>query len=158
MAKCCANSQIRWNFSEAESITLPTSSLDGIIMVNAIHHFHNLDMAFAEAYRLLVYGPLVIFTFDPDTAKKLWVFDYWPELAKYEDEKYLRTSCLKEKLAGVFSAPVEEFIFEMPEDFEDMFTAAAWKRPRVLVDREKHKAMSFFATSNKRVVDHGIAL
>lgn len=156
MREQCTDNQIKWIDSCAENINLPGETADGVIIINAIHHFFNVRKGLEEAYRILRDGYLLIFTFDPVVAKQLWLFDYWPELKEYEDRNYQETEQLKKDMESVFQREVEEIVFEIPFDFQDIFSAATWRRPQILLDKEARSAMSLFNSVDTEEMERGV--
>lgn len=155
MRNQCFDNNLKWVFSYSDNIDLPDTSVDGVIIINAIHHFQNLEKSLKEIYRILNSGPLLILTFDPNVAKKNWLFEYWPQLKKYEDLKYLEFQGLKNIICKIFESKCEEFIFEIPDDFNDLFSAATWKRPELLLERDIRKGMSIFSSIDEKDISIG---
>lgn len=156
MRSQCLDKEINWIDSYAEEINLPTQILDGAVMINSIHHFYDIEKALKEINRILKSGPLLIFTFDPNVAKQIWIFDYWPALREYEDKNYLNMEQLKRIISSIFSSRVDEFIFEIPYDFRDCFSAATWKTPEVLLNKDMRTAMSLFNCVDNSYIDEGV--
>lgn len=157
MRKNGVSNEINWVDSFVEKIELPNDIATEVMIVNAIHHFSNVEEGIKEVYRIMKKGgELLIFTFDPIVAKQLWLFDYWPRLKKYEDENYDNIEQLKCLIRGIFGEKVEEHIFEIPYDFEDVFSAATWRRPYILLEKEAREAMSLFNYFNSDYIEEGI--
>lgn len=151
------SSKISWVNSFAEKIDLPNDTVDGAIIINAIHHFSSIYEGIKESFRIIKNGGrLLIFTFDPSIAKQIWLFDYWPELKKYEDNHYLELRKLKSIIERIFEEKVEEYVFKMPHDFQDIFSAAIWKRPYILFENEAREAMSLFSYCDYDYIKDGL--
>lgn len=159
MRKNGVSNEINWVDSFVENIELPNNVATGVIIINAVHHFSNVEKGLKEIYRIMRKGgELLIFTFDPNVAKQLWLFDYWPSLKKYEDENYEDIDCIKHLISKIFKEKVEEHIFEIPYDFEDVFSAATWRRPHILLEKEARTAMSLFNHSKSDYIEEGITM
>lgn len=156
MINQCENKDILWINSYAEKINLPNDTVDGAIIINAIHHFKDLRKSLEEIKRIVKNGPLLIFTFDPDKCEKNWIYDYWPQLRKYVDDNYVDINYLKLLLKDIFSTEVDEFIFNVPSDFQDIFAAATWKRPCLLLNSDARCAMSLFNYLNENIIEEGL--
>lgn len=131
--------------STAECIDLPNNYADGVYIINALHHFSNLKKALNEIKRIMRCGNLVIATFDPYIAcKKLWQFDYWPFLKEYEFNSYLDIDTIIQSIEDVFRNKALVKTYEIPYDFSDKFSAAVWKRPDILLNKDAVQAMSVF--------------
>jgi len=74
------NNNVIWFDGTAESIPLPDHSVDGVVVVLAVHHFSSLRNAAIEFYRICPKGPIVIFTFDPRECEDFWFKEYFPEI------------------------------------------------------------------------------
>jgi len=75
------NQLIDWKIGQAESITLETESIDGIIVSLTIHHWDDLEKSFVELYRILKpNGHIVIFTSTPKQMKGYWLNHYFPKM------------------------------------------------------------------------------
>ena len=145
MIEQCFDKRVNWICSSVYKIPLANNSVDTAIIVNAIHHFKDLEMAFLELKRVVGKGTIIIFTFDPDIACKQWIFEYWPSLVKYEHSNYLPINKLKYQILNAVGGNLEEYIYKLPSDFEDVFSAALWKRPSLLLESSEIKyAMSIF--------------
>lgn len=156
MMKQNKSDKIIWINSYAEKINLPNNSVDGIIIVNALHHFNDLSKVFSEISRIIKSGTLVISTFDPKICRNIWLYDYWPELRRYIDDNYLDIEIIKKIINENLSCSIKEHIFEIPKDFRDVFSSATWKRPYLLLNRKVREGMSMFHYSNKTYINLGL--
>lgn len=152
----CDDNMLKWVCSYSDNINLPDESMNGIIIVNAIHHFKNLEKSLAEIYRILKSGPLVIVTFDPVVAKKNWLFEYWPQFKQYEDSSYLALGDLKNKINSVFKNKCQEYVFKIPHDFRDLFSAAVWRKPQLLLRSDIRRGMSIFYSLDEENINIGL--
>lgn len=126
---------LRYITSSAEDIALPNNSADAVIVINAIHHFIDVDSSLKEIKRVLrPGGQFIVFTIILEVASKLWLFDYWPSLYDVLAKNYLPFHSLVEKLTASFDAEPNCNTFEIPSDFNDEFAAALWKRPYLFFD------------------------
>ena len=71
---------VTWFSGTAESIPLSDNSVNGIIVILALHHFSSLESAASEMHRICPTGPIVIFTLDPREGREPWFKDYFPEI------------------------------------------------------------------------------
>jgi len=157
MIEQCSDNRIKWINSSVDHIPLPNNSIDGAIIVNAIHHFKDIKGAFQELKRVAGKGPIVIITFDPNIACKQWVFDYWPELVKYEYSHYLDFDVLKQCIIAATGGKLEEYIYKLPYDFEDTFAASLWKRPHLLLEHDDLRySMSIFSSMDDKSFNDGL--
>lgn len=157
MMEQCSDNRIKWIQSSVCDIPLEDSSVDGAIIINAIHHFENINRAFQELKRVVGKGTIVIFTFDSAVACKQWIFDYWPALIEYECANYLEFSFLKHCIVNTTGGKLSEYIYKLPYDFKDVFSASLWKRPSLLWENSDIKyAMSLFESLDEAYFCEGI--
>lgn len=135
MIGSCLDTSMVFINSPAEHITLEDNSVDGTIIINAIHHFKDLECAFSEINRISKPGSLLILTFDPKICRKIWLYDYWSYLKAYIDECYMDIELLKDLLSKTYKTDVEEIVFNIPIDFLDTFSSAVWGRPYFVLDK-----------------------
>lgn len=155
MIKQCTDASVKWLNATVYDIPLKDYTVDIAFVVNAIHHFRNVDNAFRELKRVIGSGTVVIFTFDPDIACRQWFFDYWPELMSYERTSYLPLERLKEILRISTGGSMTEYVYQLPNDFEDLFAAALWRRPKLLQDSNLRHVMSIFQSIDDISFYHG---
>lgn len=155
MASC--DCRLAWNASFAEKINMQSECCDAVISINAIHHFSNLNKALGEMYRIVKLNHKVsIFTFDPDVALRLWFFSYWPSLATVERQRYLPLEDVCHELEQVFGEPPIIETFRLPRDFRDVFAAALWARPELMLEQEYHKASSLLEGLSEHEMKYGL--
>lgn len=154
----CSDNRINWINSSVYSIPLENNSVDGAIIINVIHHFKDIERAFQEIKRVVGKGTIVILTFDSAIACKQWIFDYWPALVEYEYTNYMEFEYLKCCLVNVTKGELSEYIFKLPYDFEDLFSASLWKRPNLLWEYGDIKnAMSLFESLDEASFQKGLS-
>lgn len=141
--------------SPAEKINLPDASVDAVIAINCVHHFSDPLVAFHEVSRIMKGGKFAIFTFDPIVSSRLWMYEYWPDLVRYEFENYMHIEELVLMLKEIFRTNPSVHIFEIPADFQDRFSAALWKNPDEFLAHRAIKAMSLFNSLNDAQLANG---
>lgn len=156
MRKNAVSHEIKWINSFAEKIDLPDSSIDSAIAINSIHHFSDINKSVKEIFRIIKHGKFAIFTFDPSVSKNLWLFDYWPELLEVEIRNYIPINELKENLEETFHSNAIAYKYDLPFDFSDLFSAALWQRPSLLLDPKIFKAMSLFSSGSETMLMQGL--
>jgi SAM-dependent methyltransferase len=112
----------------AEALPFPDDSFDAAMAVLTVHHWPDLDRGLAELRRV-ARDRIVLVTFDPGPLRGFWlVRDYFPAIVGLHADR-ISSSGLAEKLpaAGASSIPV-------PRDCSDLFFAALWGRPELLLD------------------------
>ena len=156
MVSQCENTNIKWIKSYAEQIELPNAIADGAIVINAIHHFHNVEKAIVEIYRIMKSGTLLIFTFDPKVLKKVWLYDYWEILLDYADKMYLPIADIVLCIESIFNNKVEEIVFELPSDFKDAFFTSFWRNPFLLLNENARQGNSTYTSMENEYAENGL--
>ena len=152
------NSNIAWIAGLAESLPLQESSMNGVVIVLALHHFSNIRSTAREVARVCPAGPLVVLTMDPRESEEFWLYDYFPEIAQH----VLRSFPPLNEVVDIFSAlenwSTQVVKFPLPPDFADKNMCAGWNRPEIYLDPMMRQNTSGFALASKRVVQRGINL
>jgi ubiquinone/menaquinone biosynthesis C-methylase UbiE len=122
----------------AEDIPLPNNSVNGVIIILALHHFISLKTASNEIYRICPNGPIVVFTHDPRECA-----DYW-------------FSIVAQNIASGKNWSIEKVSFPLPYDLVDKFTATGWRTPEIYLDPSIRNSMSPFALTDAEAVEYGV--
>lgn len=85
----------------AESLPFADAAFDRVFCVNALHHFSDRAVFFAEAKRVLrPGGGVMTISKDPHTdADTWWVYDYFPETIALDRGRYARVRTLRGEMA-----------------------------------------------------------
>jgi len=136
---------------EAEHLPFPDACFDAAMAILTVHHWHDLDRGLAELRR--VARRQVIFTWDPDHDRKLWITqEYVPAIDSMETARFTPLARVVEAL-GAHTV----HRFEIPHDFTDGFQAAFWRRPEAYLDPQIRAASSTFASLSSDLVEPGIS-
>lgn len=120
----------------AESLPFDDDSFDAALAVLTAHHWPNLDAGLDEMRRVARHR-IVIVTFDSEALQDLWISaHYFPEILSLERASGASSRDLLERLPGATSSPVP-----VPNDCTDLFFAALWARPQLLLDDEIVRTM-----------------
>lgn len=134
----------------AERLPFDDGTFDVALALLTIHHWKDLDAGLAELRR--VARRQVIFTWDPDHWRKLWITtDYVPAIDDLETSRFTSLTSIVDALAA---HTVETF--EIPHDFTDGFQAAFWRRPEMYLDPGVRAVSSTFASLPPELVLPGI--
>lgn len=134
----------------AEHLPFADGSFDVAMAILTVHHWENLNAGLDELRR--VAKRQVIFTWDPDFERKLWITtDYVPAIDALETSRFMPLAFVIDALEARTVRP-----FEIPHDFTDGFQAAFWRRPEMYLDPEVRAASSTFASLPPEVVEPGI--
>lgn len=136
---------------EAECLPFPDARFDAAMAILTVHHWQDLMRGLMELKR--VAGRQVIFTWDPDHDRRLWIAtEYVPAIIAMEAGRFATVSRIVETLDA---HTVRRF--EMPHDFTDGFQATFWRRPEAYLDPRIRAASSTFASLPSELVEPGIA-
>jgi len=141
------HSSVEWFQGVAEQVPLADGSVDGVVVVMALHHFHSVGHAAVEMLRV-TNGPIVVFTYDPRPAEEFWLSDYFPEIFADGFELFPPLA----DVAGLFDRASTIRKFELPHDLQDLFLAAGWQRPEIYLDPEICAGMSVLALADRQLV------
>ncbi|HEY6426352.1 MAG TPA: class I SAM-dependent methyltransferase, partial [Acidimicrobiales bacterium] len=134
----------------AEHLPFDDGAYDVAMAILTVHHWEDLNAGLAELRR--VARRQVLFTWDPDHERKLWVTtDYVPAIDELETRRFTSLTSIVDALDA---HTVESF--EIPHDFTDGFQAAFWRRPEMYLDPEVRAASSTFASLPFELVEPGI--
>ncbi len=124
----------------AEQLPFADGTFDVALAILTVHHWEDLHAGLEELCR--VARRQVLFTWDPDHERKLWVTtDYVPAIDDLETSRFVPLASVVDALGAHTVRP-----FEIPHDFTDGFQAAFWRRPEMYLDPEVRAASSTFAS------------
>jgi ubiquinone/menaquinone biosynthesis C-methylase UbiE len=152
------NGNVAWIAGLAESLPLHDASMDGAVIVLALHHFSNIRNAAKEVARVCPGGPLVVLTMDPRESEEFWFYDYFPEIAQHVLESFPQLNEVLDIFSGIKNWSTQVIKFPLPHDFADKNMCAGWNRPEIYLDPMMRQNTSGFALASKPVVQRGITL
>ena len=149
-------SDVRWLSAKAEKIPLPDNSVDGAIIVLAMHHFSDRLSAIKEINRIVGDGKIVIFAFEQKQISSFWLCDYFPYFIRDTREAFPEIKIITEEIRQITQKNVEVISFPLPRDINDLFAAAGWARPELYLDANVRKGISSFAKMSGEEKEKGI--
>lgn len=130
--------------ASAESLPFDDASIDVAVGVYTDFHWSDRVRGIAEMKRV-ARRSVVLLTVDSDIADSYWLIrDYLPE----GRELFAPLAELLAMLPGADVRPVM-----IPEDCQDGFVQAFWKRPHALLDQELRSSMALFGRMPDDVVE-----
>ena len=146
------NNNVEWITATAESIPLKNDSVNGVILILAIHHFSNIEIAAKEIARICPKGPVVVFTMDPRESEDFWFDTYFPEIAQHVLRSFPPLLAVVNTIAGIgkWSGMIKPF--PLPPDLTDKNMCSAWNRPEIYLEAEMRQNTSGFALASPAVV------
>lgn len=122
--------------ASAEALPFDDDSFDAAMAVLTAHHWPDLDAGLVEMRRVSR-ERIVIVTFDHEALAELWIArDYFPEILGLKRRAGATSGELTERLPGAIVSPIP-----VPRDCTDLFFAALWARPELLLDEEVLRPM-----------------
>jgi len=121
----------------AENVPFDDQAFDASMAILTIHHWPDRAKGLKEMRRVTK-GPMVIMTFDSEAPTEFWIFDYIPEMAEVERQRYGPIRTITAAIGGsceVISIPV-------PKDCTDRFQVALYARPEEFLNPEVRQSQS----------------
>ncbi len=151
------NDSITWIPGVAESLPLEDATVDGVIIILAIHHFSDIRSAAKEVARVCPGGPLVILTMDPRIGEKLWFYDYFPELERHVYSVFPPLDEVIDVFSSAGRWSARAVTFPLPHDLADKNMHSGWNRPELYLDPVMRQNTSGFALATPTAVQAGLA-
>ena len=130
----------------AEALPFSAGTFDAAMAVMTVHHWSDLRAGLAELAR--VADRQVVFTWDPDWDRVLWVVEeYLPEIRQLERSRFAPLGLTADIMKAHTVVP-----FPVPWDFADGYQVAFWRRPEAYLDPRVRAASSTFASLPDSVV------
>jgi ubiquinone/menaquinone biosynthesis C-methylase UbiE len=152
------NDNIMWLSGLAEYLPLQDASVDGVVIVLAVHHFSDIRSAAKEVARVCPVGPLIIFTIDPRESEKLWFYDYFPEIEQHDLNKLPPLNEVIAIFCGIKHWSAQVIKFPLPHDLADKNMLSGWNIPEIYLDPMMRQNTSGFALASPSVVHRGVTL
>jgi SAM-dependent methyltransferase len=116
---------------KAEELPFPDDAFDAAMAVLTVHHWTDLEAGLLELRRV-ARRRIVVVTFDPEALEGLWITrDYFPAMLGLKRQTPVTSLELAARLSHASVDPLP-----VPRDCEDLFFAALWARPEMLLDDE----------------------
>jgi SAM-dependent methyltransferase len=135
--------------ASAESLPFADASFDAAMAVLTIHHWSDWRAGIEEMRR--VARRIVLFSWDPSFARRLWVTaEYFPFVGDEENSfPSLADQAGAVRATSVTTVPV-------PADCEDGFYGAYWRRPDAYLDPEVRAGISVLASRTPEELAPGL--
>lgn len=122
--------------ASAEALPFGDASFDAAMAVLTAHHWADLETGLNEMRRV-ARRRIVIVAFDPDALEGLWITaDYFPQMLELKRPSGASSSRLARMLPRATSSPLP-----VPRDCADLFFAALWARPELLLEEDVVRPM-----------------
>ena len=150
---------IEWKIGNAEDIPLDAESVNGILATLTIHHWQNLEKAFAELNRVLVpNAKAVTFTSTPNQMKGYWLNHYFPAMLKRSISRMPNFGTIEKALLKSGFEIIELEKYFVRNDLEDRFLYSGKHAPKIYLNEEFRNGISSFSDlSNSEEVELGLS-
>jgi len=136
----------------AEALPFRDRSFDATLAILTLHHWNDPLRGLAEMRRVAS-TRVVVFTADIEVWATTWlVRDYFPEIAELDRQRFPSIATVVDALGGAEVMPLPT-----PEDCNDGYTPAYWKRPGAYLDPLVRSGMSSFAVLPQEITERGLA-
>ena len=146
---------VSWISAAAESIPLEDNTVDGAIVMLALHHFQNINRGLKEINRITK-GKIVIFAFEQGKIPDFWLTDYFPAFITDTLATFPSTDAIASAIEQITNKKVDIIPFLLPSDLQDMFAAAGWQKPEIYLHESVRKGISTFAKMDDSELERGI--
>ena len=139
------SSLVSWQQYDVNETGYEDSSFDGATCSLAIHHFPDLEKAFAEIARILRSDVrLIIFTATPDQMRSYWLNHYFPVMMERSCEQMPALETIETALckAGITIETKEPFL--ITPDLQDLFLYSGKQRPEMYLSSSVRNGISSF--------------
>lgn len=134
----------------AEDLPFGDDSFDAVMAMITVHHWRDLAGGLAEMERV-ARRRVIVLTFDPASAKDLWLGNYFPAALKYHAVTMPPIDELTTMLPGASVEPVP-----IPSNCADGFFLGIWDRPEMHLDPEVRRASSVWHAMSDDEVERGL--
>lgn len=123
----------------AEELPFEADSFSHTMTVLSMHHWTDLEKAFGEINRVTT-DTFVAVTWDPGSKPFWFTRDYFPEIYESDQVTFPSLVDFEKYFDDVRMVPLL-----IPEDCQDGFLAAYWKRPAAYLDPVVRRSISSFS-------------
>ena len=148
--------QVSWLTAGAEKIPLADNSVDGAVVMLALHHFQNIETGIKEINRITRRGKIVIFAFEQAKIPDFWLTEYFPYFIQDTLATFPSTQNLAQLLARITKKNAIVIPFLLPTNLSDLFAAAGWCKPEIYLNERVRKGISSFAKMSKEELEVGV--
>ena len=146
---------VGWLEALAEQIPVADKEVDGTIVMLALHHFWNIELALSEIGRITREN-IISFAFEQHKIPEFWLSSYFP---RFVDDTPTTFSIQEiAQLIGQITLKETKIApFLLPRDLQDSFAAAGWCRPEIYLDAKIRQGISTFAKMSSNEIKSGLS-
>ncbi len=150
------HSNVSWITAASESIPLADNTVDGAIVMLALHHFQDIALGIKEINRIVAGGNIVIFAFEQSKIPDFWLTDYFPYFINDTLNTFPSTKVIAQQIKQITQKQVEIIPFLLPTDLSDLFAASGWHRPEIYLNASVRNGISTFSKMPSEELEWGI--
>lgn len=148
--------QLSWIAGSAEAIPLADKAVDGVVVMLALHHFHNLERGLKEIARISRSGKMVLFAFEQAKIPEFWLTDYFPYFIGDTLSTFPSTQEIARLITQTSQKEVEIITYYLPPNLSDLFAASGWCQPQIYLDSQVRQGISSFNKMPKTELEAGL--
>ena len=139
------SSLVNWQKYHVTGTGYEDNYFDGGICSLAIHHFPNLENAFAEIARILKScGKFIIFTATPDQMRSYWLNHYFPVMMEHSCDQMPTLETIETALNKACITVETKEPFSITPDLQDLFLYSGKQRPDMYLSSSVRNGISSF--------------
>ncbi len=137
--------------AQAEALPFAAGSFDAALAILTLHHWTDWRAGAAELRRV-ARERVVVFTWDPASAQRMWLGpEYFPDLWR---DDIARFPTIEDQAAAIGADRIATVL--IPHDCQDGFMGAHWRRPAAFLDPEVRAGISTFALRTEEQLEPGL--
>ncbi|WP_382302533.1 class I SAM-dependent methyltransferase [Hwangdonia seohaensis] len=141
------NPNVEWKLGQAETLSLDSKSIDGIMGSLTIHHWAYLEKGFTQLHRVLkTTGNLVIFTSTPKQMAGYWLNHYFPKMMKDSMLQMPALETVKGIMTQVGFATIKTELYSIKPDLKDLFLYSGKHHPKLYLNPHVRQGISSFSS------------
>ena len=124
----------------AEALPFKDGGYSAAMAILTIHHWDD-PLAGLREMRRVARRRAVVLTLDPEAIRDFWFYDYFPEIALADAQRFPSIDAITRTLGG----DVRVEVVPIPHDCRDGFLAAYWRRPSAYLASHVRRNISTLA-------------
>ncbi|MEZ4800051.1 MAG: class I SAM-dependent methyltransferase [Flavobacteriales bacterium] len=152
------SNKIKWTKGIAELLPFDNNSYDGVLATLTIHHWENLNMAFAEIVRVLKPGSrVVIFTSTSEQMQGYWLNHFFPKMIEKSMLQMPSLTTIESALNAAGLTIQTKELYHVKDDLQDCFLYVGKNKPALYFNASiRNGISSFSALANQDEVAKGL--
>ena len=148
--------RVSWLAGSAEQIPLDDRTVDGVVVMLALHHFSDLERSLKEINRICKTGKMVLFAFEQAKIPEFWLADYFPYFIRDTLTTLPSTQKIARAIDKISQKEVVIIPYLLPSNLSDLFAASGWCRPEIYLDKRVRSGISSFVKMPANELQEGL--